>query len=222
MIRAILAVIVSLALVAFIGALFGHSASDILSILLGGRLDESILKAIPLLLTGLTIAVAFRAGVWNIGGEGQFIAGALAAFVAARFGLVAALVASVIAGAAWASIASLLRWWRNAPEVLTTILLNFIAINLLGWCVNGPLQERGARYPQTDAISVALPARGEVHAGVVIAVAVCVALWWLLYHTDEGLRLRATGFNPNAARFAGIRVDAQIFRAMAIDRKSVV
>ena len=216
MIRAILAVIVSLALVAIIGALFGHSASDILSILLGGRLDESILKAIPLLLTGLTIAVAFRAGVWNIGGEGQFIAGALAAFVAARLGIVAALVASVIAGAAWASIASLLRWWRNAPEVLTTILLNFVAIELLGWCVNGPLQEASARYPQTDAVSVALPALGEVHAGVVLAVAVCIAIWWMLYRTQEGLRLRATGFNPNAARFAGINVDAQIFRAMAI------
>ena len=216
MTRALLAVVVALALVALIGALFGHAPSDFLSILLGGRLDETILKAVPLLLTGLTIVVAFRAGVWNIGGEGQFIAGALAAFVAARFGVVAALLASIVAGAAWASIASLLRWWRNAPEVLTTILLNFIAINLLGWCVNGPLQERGARYPQTDAVSVALPARGDVHAGVLIAIVVCVAMWWLLYHTDEGLRLRATGFNPNAARFAGINVDAQIFRAMAI------
>jgi len=213
---AIAAVIVALALVALAGALFGHSPSDLLTILLGGSLDETILKAIPLLLTGLTIVVAFRAGVWNIGGEGQFIAGALAAFVAARFGLAAALLASVLAGAAWASIASLLRWWRNAPEVLTTILMNFIAINLLGWCVNGPLREASARYPQTDALSVALPTLGEVHAGVVIAVAVCVAVWWMLYRTDEGLRLRATGFNPHAARFAGINVDAQIFRAMAI------
>ena len=214
--RALAAVVVALALVALAGALFGHSPSDLLTILLGGSLDETILKSVPLLLTGLTIAIAFRAGVWNIGGEGQFIAGALAAFVAARFGLVAALVAAIIAGAAWASIASLLRWWRNAPEVLTTILLNFIAINLLGWCVNGPLQEPSARYPQTDAVSVALPKLGEVHAGVVIAVVVAIAMWWLLYRTDEGLRLRATGFNPNAAKFAGINVDAQIFRAMAI------
>ena len=214
--RAFAAVVVALALVALAGALFGHSPTDLLTILLGGSLDETILKAVPLLLTGLTIAVAFRAGVWNIGGEGQFIAGALAAFVAARFGLVAALLASVIAGAAWASIAALLRWWRNAPEVLTTILLNFIAINLLGWCVNGPLQEASARYPQSDAVSVALPKLGEVHAGVVLAAAVAVAMWWMLYRTDEGLRLRATGFNPSAAKFAGINVDAQIFRAMAI------
>ncbi|HKS21907.1 MAG TPA: ABC transporter permease [Thermoanaerobaculia bacterium] len=216
MTRAIVAVVAALALVALTGWLFGHSPVDLLSILLGGSLDETILKAIPLLLTGLTIAVAFRAGVWNIGGEGQFIAGALAAFVAARFGIVAALAASVAAGAAWASIASLLRWWRNAPEVLTTILLNFIAINFLGWCVNGPLREASARYPQTDALSVALPQVGEVHAGVVLAVAVAVATWWMLYHTGEGLRLRATGFNPSAAKFAGVNVEAQIFRAMLI------
>jgi len=216
MTRAIVAVAAALALVALAGWLFGHSPIDLLTILLGGSLDETILKAIPLLLTGLTIAVAFRAGVWNIGGEGQFIAGALAAFVAARFGLVAALAASAIAGAAWASIASLLRWWRNAPEVLTTILLNFIAINLLGWCVNGPLQESSARYPQTDAVSIALPQLGDVHAGVVLAVAVAFVTWWLLYHTREGLRLRATGFNPAAAKFAGVNVEAQVFRAMAI------
>jgi len=216
MTRAVVAVVAALALVALTGWLFGHSPVDLLSILLGGSLDETILKAIPLLLTGLTIAIAFRAGVWNIGGEGQFIAGALAAFAAARFGLVAALIASVVAGAAWASIASLLRWWRNAPEVLTTILLNFIAINLLGWCVNGPLQEASARYPQTDAVSVALPQLGEVHAGVVLAVAAAIAMWWLLYHTSEGLRLRATGFNPSAAKFAGVHVEAQVFRAMAI------
>src|SRR5438105_8836880 len=188
---AIAAVVIALALVAAAGALFGHSASDLLSILLGGSLDEIVLKAIPLLLTGLTIVVAFRAGVWNIGGEGQFIVGALAAFVAARFGVGVALLASAVAGAAWASIASLLRWLRNAPEVLTTILLNFIAVNVLGWCVNGPLQERSARYPQTNAVRAALPALGEVHYGVVIAVAVSIAIWWMLYHTDEGLRLRA-------------------------------
>lgn len=206
-VAAIAAVAVAIALLALIGA--GN-------ILLYAAPDETILKSVPLLLTGLAIVVAFRAGVWNIGGEGQFLVGALAAFVAARFGVVASLLAAALAGAAWASIASLLRWWRNAPEVLTTILLNFIAINLLGWCVNGPLQEASAKYPQSDAVSVSLPMLGDVHAGVIVAAAVCVAVWWMLYRTAEGLRLRATGFNPFAARFAGVKVGAQIFRAMAI------
>jgi len=204
---AIGAVVVAVALLALVGA--GN-------ILVAGGLDETILKSVPLLLTGLAIVVAFRAGVWNIGGEGQFIVGALAAFLGARFGIAAALLASMLAGAAWASLASLLRWWRNAPEVLTTILLNFIAIQLLGWCVNGPLQEASARYPQSDAVSVSLPMLGDVHAGVILAVVVCIAVWWMLYRAAEGLRLRATGFNPHAARFAGVNVSAQIFRAMAI------
>ncbi|MGZ8849546.1 MAG: ABC transporter permease, partial [Thermoanaerobaculia bacterium] len=170
--------------------------------------------------TGLSVVLAFRAGVWNIGSEGQFIAGALAAFLAARMGPVAALIAAAIGGAAWASIATLLRFWRNAPEVLTTILLNFTALHLLGYAVNGPLQERSAQYPQTDAVAAGawLPTFGStnLHQGVLIAVAMSIASWWLLYRTREGLRLRATGFNPSAAAWAGVRVNAQIARAMAI------
>ena len=210
-------------LLVFAGALFGHSPLELLSILASGSigsrfaLEGTLLKSVPLLLTGLSVVIAFRAGVWNIGGEGQFIAGALAALLAARFGLIASLVAAMIAGAAWASIASAMRLWRNAPEVLTTILLNFIAIHLLGWSVNGPLRERAAQYPQTDLAETALPVvAGGVHAGIAIALAMSVFAWWLLYRTREGLRLRATGLNPNAARWAGIGVGAQIARAMAI------
>jgi simple sugar transport system permease protein len=212
----------SLALLAAIGIAFGHA--DLLKILIAGSIgspfaiEGTVLKSVPLLLTGLAVVLAFRAGVLNIGGEGQFIAGALAAFVAARFGIAAALIASLIAGAAWASIASLLRIWRNAPEVLTTILLNFIAIHLLGYCVNGPLQEKSRMYPQTDAAHVSLPTLGgtDVHAGVVLAILAAFVSWWLLYRTKEGLRLRATGFNANAARTAGVNVNAQLARAMAV------
>jgi len=174
---------------------------------------------VPLLLTGLSVALAFRAGVWNIGGEGQFIVGALAAFLFAGFGAIPAMLAAMLAGAAWASIASLLRLWRNAPEVLTTILLNFIAIHLLGWCVNGPLQESTRQYPQTSEVSATLPplsASGQLHAGILLALIASIASWWMLYRTTEGLRLRATGFNPHAAEWAGINVRAQIVRAMAI------
>jgi general nucleoside transport system permease protein len=174
------------------------------------------LKSVPLLLTGLSVVIAFRAGVWNIGGEGQFIVGGLAALVASRFGVAASLAAAMLAGAAWASIASAMRLWRNAPEVLTTILLNFTAIHLLGWSVNGPLRESAGQYPQTDLAQTSLPEIGGVHFGIVIALAASVFAWWLLHRTAEGLRLRATGFNPNASRWAGINVGAQLARAMAI------
>jgi simple sugar transport system permease protein len=207
---AIAAVAIAMLILAALGAspalLFSGSVGSTFAI--AGTLQKSV----PLMLTGLGVAIAFRAGVWNIGGEGQFIAGALAALLAARFGVIASLFAAMLAGAAWASIATAMRVWRGAPEVLTTILMNFMAIHLLGWCVSGPLQERSAQYPQTDAAAVALPQFG----GVFIAVAACIAAWWLLYRTAEGLRLRATGLNPFAARWAGISVNSQIARAMAI------
>ena len=218
--RALAAVGVSIALLWIVGIASGHP--DLLRILVTGSIgstfaiEGTLLKSVPLLLTGLAVVIAFRAGVWNIGGEGQFIAGAIAAFVAARLGVVVAILASMLAGALWASIASLLRAWRNAPEVLTTILLNFIGIELLGYCVNGPLQEASGKYPQSEAVAASLPQLGEIHIGVALAVIAATASWWLIYRTKEGLRLRATGFNPSAAHYAGINVNAQIARAMAI------
>jgi ABC-type uncharacterized transport system permease subunit len=212
----------SLALLALAALAFGHDPRALFTILVSGSIGSSfalqntILKSVPLLLTGLSVAVAFRAGVWNIGGEGQFLVGALAAFVASPGGIVLAIVAAMVAGAAWASIATAMRLWRGAPEVLTTILLNFIAIHLLGWCVNGPLQEASGHYPQSDA-APPLPLIGDtaLHAGVLLALLAAFASWWVLYRTAEGLRLRATGYNPFAARWAGIHVNAQIVRAMA-------
>ena len=209
-------------LLALATAAFGHSPVFVLRTLLEGSIgsrfaiEGTLLKSVPLLLTGLSVVIAFRAGAWNIGAEGQFIVGAIAALIASPWGNVPALIAAALAGAAWASIASLMRLWRNAPEVLTTILLNFIAIHLLGWCVNGPLRESSARYPQSDLAAASLPAIGGVHVGFPLAIVIAVASWWMLYRTTEGLRLRATGFNPEAARYAGIKVGAQLMRAMAI------
>ena len=216
------AALLAIALMAIAAAIFDHSPVSVVRVLADGAFGSplavrgSVLKSVPLLLTGLCVVIAFRAGVWNIGAEGQFITGALAAWVASPYGVVASLAAAAIAGALWASIATAMRLWRNAPEVLTTILLNFIAIHLLGWSVNGPLRERIGHYPQTDPASSRLPEVAGVHSGVVIGLAIAVVSWWLLYRTAEGLRLRASGFNPAAARYAGVNVPAQIARAMAI------
>jgi general nucleoside transport system permease protein len=219
---AIAAASTAVLLLALSGAAFGHAPSELFGLLISGSVgsrfavEGTLLKSVPLLLTGLAVAIAFRAGVWNIGAEGQFLVGALAAFLGARWGTGVALLAAMLAGAAWASLATAMRLWRNAPEVLTTILLNFTAIHLLGWCVNGPLQERGGQYPQSDTVAATLPQFGRLHFGVVLAVLASIAIWWLLYRTTAGLRLRATGFNPHATRWAGINVAAQIARAMAI------
>lgn len=215
---AVTSALAAIALLALAGLAFGHSPRELLALMIRGSvgsrfaLEGTLLKSVPLLLTGLSVVLAFRAGVWNIGGEGQFIVGGLAALAASPFGAIASLVAAMLAGALWASIATLLRLWRNAPEVLTTILLNFIAIHLLGWCVNGPLRERAAMYPQTDLAAASLPRFG----GVVLAVVASVGAWWVLHRTREGLRLRATGFNASAAEWAGVNVRAQLARAMAM------
>ncbi|HYO76805.1 MAG TPA: ABC transporter permease [Thermoanaerobaculia bacterium] len=220
---AVAAAAIAVLLLALSGAAFGHAPEELLSIQISGSIgsrfafEGTLLKSVPLLLTGLSVAVAFRAGVWNIGAEGQFIVGAIAGLLASRWGVAAALIASMLAGAAWSSIATAMRLLRNAPEVLTTILLNFTAIHLLGWCVNGPLRERAAQYPQSDPAGAALPMlAGELHAGTAIALAASITLWFLIHRTREGLRLRATGFNPNAAQWAGVNVRAQLARAMAI------
>ncbi len=220
--RQLAAALLAVVLLSLCALAVGRSPVELLRILtlgsVGSRfaIEGTLLKSIPLLLTGLSVALAFRAGVWNIGGEGQFITGAIAALIASHLGVVPAILASMLAGAVWASIATLMRLWRNAPEVLTTILLNFTAIHLLGWCVNGPLQERSAQYPQSDLAGASLPVAGELHAGIVIALAASVASWFLLYRTAAGLRLRATGLNARAAAWAGINVNAQLVRAMAI------
>lgn len=220
--KQVAAAVAAVLLLAIAGAAFGHSPRELLSILIGGSIgsrfaiEGTLLKSVPLLLTGLSVALAFRAGVWNIGAEGQFIVGAMAGLVASPLGTIPALLAAMLAGAAWASIATAMRLLRDAPEVLTTILLNFIAIHLLGWAVNGPLQERVAQYPQSDRAGAELMRFGSLHSGLFIALFAAIAIWWLLYRTAEGLRLRATGFNPFAARWAGIKVGAQIGRAMAL------
>jgi len=180
----------------------------------------TLVRATPVMLTGLSVAIAFRAGVFNIGAEGQFLAGAAAAtslsmlpVLGASYASYAssplALVAGAIAGGAWAAIAALLRAGFRVLEVISTILLNFIALYLVGYLVRGPLQEPLHIYPQSKTIAVAarlsrlLPS-SRLHAGFLIAVAAALAAWWILKFTAAGFRLRAVGANADASRSAGM------------------
>lgn len=176
----------------------------------------TLVRATPLILTGLAVAIAFRAGVLNIGAEGQFIVGAaagtavaLSVHAPAAISIPGSLLAGAIAGAAWAWIAAVLRSRFHVLEVISTILLNFLALNLLSYLVRGPMQEPTHVYPQTLTIPVAaqLPRFGSVtrlHLGFAIAVVACVASWWAIRFTAGGFRLRAVGANPFAARSAGL------------------
>jgi simple sugar transport system permease protein len=176
----------------------------------------TLVRATPLILTGLAVAVAFRAGVFNIGAEGQFLLGASAATGVALAGralpgmvlLPSLLIAGIVAGAFWAWIPAILRTRFHVLEVISTIMLNFVATYLVSYLVRGPLQEPTHVFPQTEAIAVAaeLPRFGSatrLHAGFAIAVAACVIAWWMIRYTASGFRLRAVGANPNAAQSAG-------------------
>jgi general nucleoside transport system permease protein len=185
---------------------------------LGGEyalVSGTLVRAVPLMLTGLAVSIAFRAGVLNIGAEGQLLVGAAAATavagVAVYAGWVAvplALIAGAVAGAGWGWIAGFLRARFEVLEVISTILLNFVALNVVGWLVRGPLQEPQGTYPQSEALPEAarlipLIEGSRLHWGILLAVAFCIAAWFVISHTELGFRLRASGFNAVAARSAG-------------------
>jgi simple sugar transport system permease protein len=212
---------VALVVVALLGA--HRSPIDALNALVTGSvgspasLSDSAAQAIPLLFTGLSVTMAFRCGIWNIGAEGQFLTGMLAAAaVALRTGgwpgpgtMVAALAAGMAAGAGWAAVPAALRTFRGAPEVITTLMCNFIAAYLLSYCVQGPLHERGTDIPRTPL----MPRQGwlptlirgsDVHAGLIVALLAGAGVYLLFSRTALGLRIRAVGLGPEAARSAGV------------------
>jgi simple sugar transport system permease protein len=215
----------------------GYDAGRALTALWTGSFGSSyaltsatLVRATPLVLCGLAVALAFRAGVLNIGAEGQLLVGAAAAAALAvargeRAGsgtLVAALAAGALAGALWAGIAAFLRRRFRVLEVISTIMLNFVAGYLVAYLVRGPLQEPLRIYPQT--VSIAPAARlaplipgTRLHWGVLLAVTASVVLWWLLRSTAAGFRVRAAGAGPSAATVAGQidvgRVTARAFLA---------
>jgi general nucleoside transport system permease protein len=216
----------SLALLAGALHLAGYDAARALGALWRGSfgttnsfVSATLVRATPLLLAGLGVALAFRAGIWNIGAEGQLLAGAAAA---AALGLIpvpvprvmlvpAVLVAGALAGAFWASIAELLRRRRGVLEVISTIMLNFVALHVVGLLVHGPLQEPLGIYPQSASIAEAarlprLIPGTRLHVGFALAVLIAPLLWWWLRSTAAGFRLRAAGANPSAAAIAG-RID---------------
>jgi simple sugar transport system permease protein len=177
------------------------------------------------MLTGLAVAFAFRGGVFNIGAEGQFLVGAAAstavslalAPVAGKLAIVAGAIAGMAAGAFWAAIAAELKRRFHVLEIISTIMLNFVAIHLVSFLVRGPLQEPTHIYPQTETIppiaQLPIILRGtRLHAGFAFAVLIAILLAWFFWRTAAGFRIRALGASPAAAWSAGlIQVDRVSF-----------
>ncbi|MGH2741894.1 MAG: ABC transporter permease [Thermoleophilaceae bacterium] len=191
-------------------------------------LGQVLILAVPLLIMGLGLALAFRGRVYNIGAEGQLFMGALAAGVVAIFLpvgfdpllILASTLAGVAAGAAWGGIVGVLRARWRVNEVITSLLLNFVAILIFTYCVRRPLRAPGSPDLQGRAIdpNAALPILPDlaVHIGVFLAVALVPVAAYLMARTPFGMRVRMMGFNAEAARTAGVNSRRMIVGLMLI------
>jgi general nucleoside transport system permease protein len=199
------------------------------------NLQQTLIITTPLILTGLAVAFAFRAGLFNIGGQGQYIAGSIAAvWVGSSFAgmpgllhIVLAIVAACAAGAFWAGVAGLLKATVGANEVISTIMLNYTALYIGLWLfgLGGPLQnDREATLPVSNDIAEGArlpvfwgdPVLQGLHIGLFIALAAVVVFWLLLNRSTTGYEVRAVGLNPEAARYGGMSVGRNYVLVMAV------
>jgi simple sugar transport system permease protein len=191
-------------------------------------LGRTLEKATPLIFSGLAVAFAFKAGMFNIGAQGQLLLGAItAAFLGfAIHGLPPyihmplALIGGALAGGLYAFIPGALKAYRGAHEVITTIMLNYIAINITDYFADGPWKDTTpgnivARTPVVDS-AAQIPSLGGIPMGFVIAIVVAFIIWWLLYKTTIGFEIRMVGLNPHASRYAGVKVAQTLILTMVI------
>jgi general nucleoside transport system permease protein len=199
------------------------------------NLQQTLIITTPLILTGLAVAFAFRAGLFNIGGQGQYIVGSIAAvWVGSEFAgmpallhIVLAIVAACLAGAAWAGLAGLLKATVGANEVISTIMLNYTAVYVGLWLfsIDGPLQnDRDASLPvSNDIVAGAMlpvfwgdPVLQGLHIGIFISLIAAGLFWLLLNRSTVGYEVRAVGLNPEAARYSGMSVAKNYVLVMAV------
>jgi simple sugar transport system permease protein len=213
------AVLVTMLLLAISGYQPTEALLSLLSGAFGGPLEaaDTVARAVPLVLTALATAVAYRARLWSVGQEGQLVVGALFTYAAAqmvggRFGAAAWLIpvlAGALGGAAWGVLPA---WWkarRGVSEIITTVLLNYVAVYLLMYVIAHWCEKAQATYLQSDLVpgAAALPvlfADTPLNAGLIVALGAVVLIAVMLKHSALGFELRAFGSNPVASRFKGI------------------
>lgn len=187
------------------------------------NLSNTVVRSMPLIFCGLCTCFAYRCGIFNLGGEGQFLFGAMAALaVSLLIGAegpwvtVLAIAAGILAGGFWGLLPGLLKSWRGLNEMITTIMFNYVAVLFMGFVYTSALREgsvpQTAPVPELTQIARIFP-NLRITWGIVIALVVGIAAWYFLFHTSKGFQLRAVGFNPTASRFNGFSVNS--YRLMA-------
>lgn len=223
------ALVIGAIIIMLTGASLGETLAAYKALLIGSvgsikAISETLTAATPLILAGLSVAIAFRAGLFNIGGEGQMLIGGMTAvFVGFSFTglpifihLPLALLAGIVGGAAWGFIPGFLKAKTGAHEVIVTIMLNFIALRLVDFLLKTELFQREGR---NDPVSKTVEASAQlpqllgwinpafrVHLGLIVALIAAAFINWLLFRTTTGFEFRAVGANPAAARYAGMSI----------------
>ncbi len=235
----ITALIIGIFIIVITGSTFGDAMNAYAALVQGSvgslrAISETLTAATPLILAGLSVALAFRAGLFNIGGEGQALIGGMFA-VWVGFSITGlpifihlplAVIAGIIGGAIWGFIPGILKAKTGAHEVITTIMLNYIALRLVDFLLKSAIFQREGR---NDPVSKNIEGTAEypaflssidpalrVHAGLFVALAAAFLIYWLLFRTTIGFEFRAVGANPNAARYAGISVTRVYILVMMI------
>jgi simple sugar transport system permease protein len=236
--RAINVPVAAVLLAAFIGAVIlaisGANPLAAYAALLKGSfggmtaLGRTLEKATPLIFSGLAVAFAFKAGLFNIGAQGQLLFGAIIA-AAIGFGIEGlpafihiplALLGGGLAGALYGAIPGALKTYTGAHEVITTIMLNYIAINITDYLADGPWKDPSPSniVARTPAIldSARIPSIGGINLGFIFALLFAILVWWILWKTTLGFEIRTVGLNPHAAQYAGVKVARTVILTMVL------
>lgn len=241
--RQLIVPIIAVVLGLLIGAIFmlftGANPLDAYGALLSGcfgsavNISETVVYITPLICTGLSIAVAFRAGLFNIGAEGQMIVGMLASAIIGYklaglpriIHLPLTIFFGMLAGALWAAVPGYLKAKFGVHEVVNSIMMNYIALYLSHYLVNGPIKDPNFASPYSPEIADSAKlwrfvgghgSEFRVNSGILIAIAAAILIYRLLYKTTRGYEIRAVGLNAEAARYAGIDVSSAMARSMLI------
>jgi general nucleoside transport system permease protein len=229
------ALAIAAALIAIVIAMLGANPFSVFAALTEGAFGswnacvDTLVKSTPLIFTGLAVSLAFSGALWNIGADGQLTIGAIAAGavgphladVPHLIAVAIVLAAGAIGGGLWGAVAGWLRARRDVNEVISTIMLNFVAAQMLSWVVHGPLMEPSGAYPTSTPIAPAAMldfyfAPSRLNFGMLIAVVLAVACFVVLFNTSAGFELRAMGRNRRAATFFGVRIPALTVWVMAL------